>query len=577
MVTSNFSLPNTVFHIFIFPLFLQILTVSLLKGFGFVFLDFIFRKLQFISKQRAATEFSKEISVELPQSPEEISTTLEENLNAAKKQFGNSSDFKIHRFRFGPDDRFSGALLYIDGLTDNATLTDAVLRPLSNWVPDEKSPSAGKPLIETLARTALYSGDVKTVMSFPELLSGCLSGDTAVLVDGCPAGLSVCAKGWEKRSVTEPQSETVVRGPREGFIENLRTNTALIRRKIKSDRLRTESLKVGEKTRTDICLMYLEGVASEKVINTVKYRISRLNVDSVLETGYLEQYIEDALFSPFSTIGYTEKPDVAAAHILEGRVAVVVDGTPFVLTAPMLFIENFQTAEDYYTRPLYASITRILRFIAFIITVFSPGLYVALTAFHQQIIPTTLLFTIAAAREGTPFPVFLETFIMVFAFEILYEGGIRMPRPVGQAISIVGALIMGNAAVSAGLVGAPVVITIAITAVSGFLVPTLNNSASLLRIMMLTLGALLGWYGLSMGFLWMLFHLGSLNSFGVPYFDGFALTTNLQDSFVRMPLWFMARRPMDIAHGDTTRRKFFIPPLRPYSDPDKDDAEDTDQ
>lgn len=194
--------------------------------------------------------------------------------------------------------------------------------------------------------------------------------------------------------------------------------------------------------------MYLSGVVNMKVVEAVKYRIKHMDVDSILESGYIEEYIEDAPFSPFGTVGYSEKPDVVAARILEGRTAIVVDGTPFVLTAPMLFIESFQTAEDYYMRPLYASITRILRFIAYFITVFGPSIYIALTAFHQELLPTTLLFTIANAREGTPFPVFIEAMIMIFAFEILREGGIRLPRPVGQAVSIVGALIMGCSRIS---------------------------------------------------------------------------------------------------------------------------------
>ncbi len=537
-----------------------------------MFIKFIFRKLNFLAKRRPEAETSKELSVELPKSPAEINVSIDENINTAKQLFGNSTDFKVHRFRFGPSERYSGAILFFDGLTDNVTLTQSILQPVNDWVPDEKTPLSGKALIDALSRSVVCAGEMQTMSSFSDLLAGCLSGDTALIVDGCTTGLSINAKGWEKRSVTEPLSEVVVRGPREGFTENLRTNTGLIRRKIKSNQLRVESLKTGRKTQTDICLMYLEGVAAQQVINAVKYRIQKLDVDSVLESGYIEEYIEDAPFSPFATIGYTEKPDVAASKILEGRVAVVVDGTPFVLTAPMLFVESFQTAEDYYTRPLFASITRIIRYIAYILTIFAPAVYVALTSFNQEMIPTTLLFTIANAREGTPFPVFFEILIMVFAFEILYEGGIRMPRGVGQALSIVGALIMGDAAISAGLVGAPVVITIAITAVSGFLVPTQNESASILRVLMLFLGAMLGWYGLSMGFVWILVHLGSLSSFGVPYFDGFDPSTNLQDSLIRAPLWFMTKRPKNIARGDTTRLKFFIPPMRPFERPDKKDG-----
>lgn len=469
----------------------------------------------------------------------EIKGKLSENLDNLKTVMGSSHDLKIHSFRLGPDNSLSGALVFIDGLVDSYILTEAILRPLMNWHTEDHRLPTGKKLLDAVRQEVLCSGDVKLVQTLPELVSGCLSGNTILLLDGCTAGLDINTKGWEKRSIAEPQSETVVRGPREGFTEDLRTNTALIRRKIRNGKLRVDHIIVGQKTRTDVCLMYLSGVADPGVVETVKYRISRLDVDSILESGYIEEYIEDAPFSPFATIGYSEKPDVVASRILEGRVAIVTDGTPFVLTAPMLFVESFQTAEDYYARPLYASIIRLLRFIAYLIAVFAPAIYIALTAFHQELLPTTLLFTIAKAREGTPFPAFVEALIMMFAFEILREAGIRLPRPIGQAISIVGALVMGDAAVAAGLVGAPMVITVAITAVAGFLVPNQNDSISILRVLMLMLAAVVGWYGVSMGFLALLVHLATLNSFGVPYFDGFSRINNLQDSVVRMPLWSM--------------------------------------
>lgn len=530
---------------------------------------FIGRKMKYIGssrhpqKEEPAPESKK-------QPPSGIKERLQENLDSMKAAMGNSNDLKVHFFRFGPEDSLSGALVFIDGLVDTHLMTEAILRPLMNWRPDELQQPEGRDLLDTLKQAVLCTGDITAVQTLPELTAGCLSGDTVLLLDGCTTGLVISTKGWEKRSVTEPQSETVVRGPREGFTENLRTNTALIRRKIRNGKLRVDHMTAGRKTQTDICLIYLDGVANPKVVETVKYRIGRLDVDSILESGYIEEYIDDAPFSPFATVGYSEKPDVVAARILEGRTAIVVDGTPFVLTAPMLFIESFQTAEDYYSRPLYASLVRILRFLAYIIAVFGPALFIALTAFHQELLPTTLLFTIAKALEGTPFPISVEALIMIFAFEILREAGIRLPRPVGQAISIVGALIMGDAAVSAGLVGAPTVITVAITAVASFLVPSQNDSISVLRLIMLALSTVLGWYGVSIGFLGLLVHLATLTSFGVPYFDGFSWTSDAQDSLVRMPLWSMTKRPRYLARGDTTRRRFFLPPLRPYAQPEDD-------
>lgn len=541
-----------------------------------MFLNFIIRKLRFLASSRHTQYDTAAKGGDPEPSATEIKNQLSENLSCLKEMLANASDLKVHPFQFGPEAKMSGALMFIDGLVDNVTLTNAILRPIKNWQPDDKSVNIEQDLANALAREILCAGDIKAVVSLSALSLGCLAGDTALIIDGCTAGLVISTKGWEKRSITEPQSETVVRGPREGFTENLRTNTALIRRKIKSGNLHVENMIVGRRTRTDICLLYLDDIVNAQVLQAVKDRINHLDVDSILESGYIEEYIEDAPFSPFSTVGYSEKPDVVAARILEGRTAIVVDGTPFVLTAPMLFIESFQTSEDYYVRPLYASTIRILRFIAYFLTIFAPAIYIALTTFHQELIPTTLLFTIANAREGTPFPVFIEALIMVFAFEVLREAGIRLPRPVGQAISIVGALVMGDAAISAGLIGAPVLITIAITSVAGFLVPAQNDSASILRVAMMILGAFAGWYGISMGFLAMMLHLGSLSSFGIPYFDGFAWTSNLQDSVVRMPLWSMVRRPKDIARGDTIRHRFFIPPLRPFAQRDDDDSESSD-
>lgn len=532
--------------------------------------SYIFRKLGYLS---TANQIINDLNQDTHQNePDktELSTKMKDNLDKLTKMLSNSSDVKVHPFRFGPKESLSATMIFIDGLVDNVTLTNSILRPLKSWDPDQDLGPKDK-IVNQVMQKVLCSGDNTTATYISELAMACMSGDTVILVEGCNTGMIISSKGWEKRSISEPQSETVVRGPREGFTENLRTNTALIRRKIKSGTLSIENLIVGRKTQTNMCLIYLKDIADQKVIDTVKYRINQIDVDSVLDSGYIEEYIEDAPFSPFCTVGYSEKPDVVAARLLEGRVALVIDGSPFVLTAPMLFIESFQTAEDYYVRPLYASIMRILRFAAYFLTIFAPALYIALTTFHQEFIPTTLLFTIANAREGTPFPVLLETLIMLFAFEILREAGIRLPRPVGQAVSIVGALIMGDAAVSAGLVGAPVVITIAFTAVTGFLVPWQYDSAAILRVVIMLLAAFAGWYGISMGLLAMLLHLGSLSSFGVAYFDGFALTRNLQDSLVRIPLWLMIKRPKGLSAGDVTRRRAFLPPLRPFDEQNQDE------
>ena len=495
---------------------------------------------------------AKQQTKEAAPQEQKLKKDLDKNLDAIKQIIGNSADIKIHYFCFGTANT-RGALVFVDGLVDTKIITDTIMRPLMETC--AKTPNACE-----VQSAILCSGDVVETASLDALIAGFLTGDTAIIFDGEIHGLIVSSKGWDKRSVSEPQSEAVVRGPREGFTENFRTNTALMRRRIKSPQFRIDHMQIGHKTLTNVCVAYIQGVADPKVVQEVKNRLDALDIDSVLDTGYLEQYIEDSPLSIFPTISYTEKPDVAAGRVLEGRIAIIADGSPFVLIAPKLFIESFQTSEDYYVRPLYASATRLLRFMAYIISAFSPSIYIALTTFHQELIPTTLLNTIAASREGTPFPAFIEALIMVFAYEILREAGVRLPRPVGSAISIVGALIMGDAAVSAGIVGAPMVITIAITAVAGFVVPEQTESASFMRLISMFAAAFLGGYGIALAFLGMLIHLASLKSFGVPYFSAITLSRNQQDTFVRMPLWMMRERPEDIAKGDITRRRTGTPP-----------------
>jgi len=371
--------------------------------------------------------------------------------------------------------------------------------------------------------------------------------------------------------VSEPQSEQVIRGPREGFTENFRTNTALVRRRIKHPNLRMEHMKIGKKTATNLCLCYIKDIAHPEVLRQLRERLSTIDTDSILDAGYIEQYIEDAPLSLFSTVNYTEKPDVLAGKILEGRVGILVEGSPFALTVPFLFIESFQTAEDYYVRPFYASIARLMRFLAFAISLFALPVFIALTNFHQELIPTRLLFTIARAREGTPFPSFLEAIIMVYAFEVLREAGLRLPQPVGQAISIVGALIMGDAAVAAGLVGAPVVIVVALTAVAGFVVPSQVDSLAMLRTVLILLTATLGGFGLAVGFLGILLHLATLRSFGAPYFASVLPSSDQQDSFIRAPLPLMFRRPRNIAWADVFRRGMRV---SRFLDPDDQEGKD---
>lgn len=502
------------------------------------------RKIKFLKYRLNHPKDSEEEVKDKP-----LESKLTKNLDKCKEIFGSAADLQFHAVSIGS---VASSIMYIDGLINMQVITDAILLPISKWNQEKKPTPSSKEWAKTIQDEILCNGETKAVQTYEQVTSDCLNGNTILFIDGCSFAISISTKGWQQRSVTEPQSESVVRGPREGFIENIRTNTSLIRRKIKSEFLRIENMIVGDYTRTNIALMYIDGIVNPEVLDKVRTRIKQIKADAILETGMLEEYIEDFPFSPFSTVGYSEKPDVVAANILEGRVAIVVDGTPFVLTVPLLFIETFQSAEDYYGRTVFTSVIRIVRYLAYFISVLGPAIFLALTTFHQGLIPTRLLITIIDAREGTAFPVLIEMLIMLFAFEIMREAGIRLPRPMGQAISIVGALVMGDAAVSAGLVGAPVVITVAITAVSTFLVPMQNETIPILRVLLLFLASVAGLYGVVFGGLGILIHMASITSFGVPYSNAF--TKYNQDALIRYPLWKMKKRPKPLAQDNIVRR-----------------------
>jgi spore germination protein KA len=364
--------------------------------------------------------------------------------------------------------------------------------------------------------------------------------------------------------VEEPQSQTVIRGPKEGFTENIRTNTALIRRKIKSPDLWIINRKIGRQTQTDVSVMYLHGIADEKIVNEILQRLDRIDTDSILESGYIEEFIQDRTFTPFPTITNTERPDAVAGAVLEGKVAILVDGTPFVLIAPITIFKLFQSSEDYYQKHDIATFLRLLRMVSFVISMLLPSLYIAITTFHQQMLPTLLLISLAAQREGVPFPALVEAFAMEITFEVLREAGVRMPRAIGSAISIVGALVLGQAAVQAGLVSAAMVIIVSFTAIASFVAPSISisNSARLLRFGFMILAATLGLFGIIAGMIAVLIHLSGLRSFGIPYLVPVApfIPSDQKDTLIRVPWWAMKRRPRLINTQNVTRQSKNLKP-----------------
>lgn len=480
-----------------------------------------------------------------------IFPALSTNKNFLEKSFKNSGDVIFNEFS-----TLSGIkvlIVYIDGLVNKEVLGRDVV---NSFIAKSKKLPTNLLLNLNILKSLIAVANVAETNTMSVVIEYVLNGNTVMFIDGITTALLIDSKGWEKRAVAEPDTESVIRGPREGFIENLRTNTSLLRRKIKNQNLIIENINLGKQTKTDVAIAYIDGIVNQAALNEVRRRLNEIDTDSVLETGYIEQFIEDNPFSVLATIGNTQKPDILAGKILEGRIGIFCDGTPHVLTVPHLFIENLQTSEDYYMRPFMVLGWRLLRILALFTSILVPGLYVALQTYHQEMIPTILLLRMAGSISDIPFPAGAEMFIMIIFYELLRESGIRLPRAVGSAISIIGALIVGESAVNAGLVSAPVVIVIAVAGVAGFIVPALSEAVMICRFLFLIAGSVMGLYGIVCGLFVITTHAVSLRSFGVPYTSSLAPSNQglLQDFILRFPLRAMKKRPEAIAKDNRQRR-----------------------
>jgi len=476
---------------------------------------------------------------------------LQQNLDELLAEVGHSTDVIVRRFRPIFDSR-EIAVIYVAGLVENETLMNNVIDPLQHM----KSSHA---TISESIKQALTVAELNSTESFRQLLDSLYEGNAVVLIDGQAHAWIANSNGGEKRNVSEPATQTIIRGPRDSFTESITTNTSLIRRKVKSPKLWLETFQLGEVTKTNVGLMYIHDIVQPSIVEEVKRRINEIKIDGILESGYIEEYIQESTFTVFPTIQNTDRPDTSAAALLEGRVVILVDGSPFVLIAPTLFNQLFQASEDYYQRWDISSLIRLLRYVAFVIALFAPSVYVAITTYHQELIPSQLLFTLAAQREGVPFPAFIEAFVMEVVFEILREAGIRMGRAIGTSVSIVGTLVIGQAAVEAGLVTAAMVIVVSSTAISNFVSPSYNLGIStrMLRFSFMALGASLGLYGITIGIIVLTLHLCHLTSFGIPYMSSLApfRRNDQKDILIRLPRWMMIRRPAELSNWNKTRSK----------------------
>ncbi|MDD2234426.1 MAG: spore germination protein [Desulfitobacteriaceae bacterium] len=496
-----------------------------------------------------------------------LSKDLEKNESVFQQALGNSPDVIFRYLSIGKQ-KVRAVLIFISGLADTASIAENILKSLTYEIRCEDLNGAEQLNLALIKENILSNAEIAEENSFEQLLKHILLGDTVLLIDSLEIAIVIFARSSQGfRAVGEPVSEALIRGPREGFIEKLQINRSMIRRKLRSPKLKFQELTIGEISQTQVCISYLDGIADKQLVSEVLERLSRIKIDGILESGYIEELIQDAPYSPFPTVRTTERPDTVAACLLEGKVAILVDGTPYVIVVPGTFIEFLQVNEDYYQSYIFVLGIRILRYLSFFITLFLPSMYVAILTFHQEMLPSTLALSLSATRQGIPFPAFVEALIMEVAFEILREAGLRLPRPVGQSVSIVGALVIGDAAVKAGLVSPAMVIIVATTAIASFTIPgfSLGLAIRLLRFPIMILSASLGLYGLIVAGFALFVHMSTLRSFGVPYLAPIAPANwpGQKDVFLRAPWWAMTTRPLDTGHQDFMREKTDLKPQKP--------------
>ncbi|TBL81120.1 spore germination protein [Paenibacillus thalictri] len=497
-----------------------------------------------------------------PSSPDEpltrISGNLADTVTWIQATLGNPSDLIIRSFTIGDSGR-ECVVVCIDGLVNKDLVNVQIMENLQLRLSaaDVQLPADAEALAGKLEREVLSTHELNKKVHLEDIIAAILSGDTAILIDGAREALIVGTSGWASRGIEEPETETLVRGPREGFAESLRTNLSLIRKNLRDPHLRFHSLTVGRRSRRQLVIAYVEGIIHPQLVAEAKRRLQSLDMDDPQESGEIEQWIEDSFLSPFPQILHTERPDKVFSSLLQGRLAILLDGTPFVLIAPLTFVSLFQSPEDYYERWLIGSLTRLLRYVAAAVSLFTPSLYIALVSFHQGMLPSKLAFSIAAAREGLPFPAAVEAFLMEATIELLREAGLRLPKPVGQTIGVVGGLVIGEAAVKAGIVSPTMVIVVSLTAIASFTIPSYSAGITfrILRFGMMLASGVFGLFGMVLYFIMICVHLANLKSLGIPYTAPLSVSfkDDWKDMLIRAPIAMLKKRPIIMETNNETR------------------------
>lgn len=443
--------------------------------------------------------------------PIPISSSITENMIRLREQFPNSADLNKREMQIGNSKIL---LVSCEGMISSQILALSIVKPLSEL--SHSGNISSSELRNFFMHKSILSVEQREIFEFDSLFTAMMAGFVIIFIEGEHIAFALAAHGFQYRSISEPSNEANELGPKEAFTEPLRINLSMVRRRIKSPKLQFELMSVGKQSKTDLCLIYLSDKTSAELIREVRKKLLKINLDVVLDSSYVRPYLENHPLSLFSSVGNTERPDVLCGKINEGRIAILVDGSPYALIVPYLFSENFKSFDDYARRPYFSTFVRVLKYLSFYLSFILPGAYVGITTFHPELLPHSLLLTVASSEEIIPFPLMVEALFIYLVFEIMREAGIRLPSAVGHTIGIVGALVIGDAAVNAGLIGAPMVIVVAITAICAFSIPQLYEPTTMLRFAFIIIGGLSGLYGVALATALVSGVICSMNSMHVP-------------------------------------------------------------
>lgn len=472
-----------------------------------------------------------------------LAADLENNTINIKTLMDGSSDLTM---KFAKAGGRKICIVFCEGLASTGTMADLIYRPLNSIGNEKEIPF--KRLVEMVRDELLLAGEQVQIDDYEQLAQRIMSGFVVILIDGLDCGIGVGVQGYQARGIEEPSTHINLRGSREGFVEVIRTNISMVRRRMKTTDLVFNIRTIGGRSNTDICVCYLKDKVDRTLLEEVQKRLDKIQLNTILESGYIQPFLERKGDILFSEVGVTERPDTFAAKLYDGRVGILVDGTPFALFVPHLFVENFATLDDYTGKPLPATIFRLLRYFAFFCSVLLPGFYVALADFNPELFPNSLLLNLTASIQKTPYPLLVECLIIHIFYEIMREAGLRLPQNIGHAVSVVGGLVIGDIVVSAGLVGAPLLLIVAISAITCFVVPDLYECIVVMRFAFILAGGMWGIFGLTVVGMFFMIKICSMSSYGIPHLAPVAPFTlkAMRDVFIHTGWRTLVKSDMEI-------------------------------